>query len=196
VLTVSVDEHEVESQLTARVLSCPCGGVLVRWGYARERGVVDVDEVVRWRPRRSLCASCGTTHVLLPAVLLVRRAYSARVIGAVLAACASGVAQRRVARQAGLARSTVRGWVARLAVVAEVLRGHFTAWLLHLDASCAGLSPTGLGAAADAVAAIAAAAGQARDRLGIDGVWTFASAATGGRLLANTSTPFPAPWSG
>lgn len=195
-LTVSVDEHEVESQLTARVLACPCGGVLVRWGYARERGVVDIDGAVRWRPRRSRCASCGATHVLLPVALLVRRAYSARVIGAVLAACASGVAQRRVARQAGLARSTVRGWVSRLALVAEVLRGHFTAWLVWLDTSASRLNATGRGPAGDAVAAIAAAAGQARDRLGIDGVWTFASAATGGRLLANTTAPFPAPWSG
>jgi hypothetical protein len=196
VLTVSVDVDEVESQLVAGVLSCPCGGALARWGYARERGVVDVDGIVRWRPRRSRCGSCRATHVLLPAALLVRRAYSATVIGAVLAACAAGRAQRRVARQAGLARSTVRGWVARLAVVAEVLRGHFTAWLVWLDASSSRLDATGQGAAADAIAAIAAAAQQARDRLGIAGVWTFASAATGGRLLANTSAPFPAPWSG
>jgi hypothetical protein len=38
----------------------------------------------------------------------------------------------------------------------------------------------------------AAGTGSAR----IAEIWTFASAATGGRLLANTSAPFPAPWSG
>jgi hypothetical protein len=196
VLTVSVDEDEVESQLAAGVLSCPCGGVLAPWGHARARVVIDAEELVRWRPRRGRCRSCQATHVLLPAGLLVRRAYSAAVIGGVLAACSAGVAQRRVARQAGLARSTVRGWVARLRVVAEVLRGHFIAWLVWLDASSSRLDATGHGAAADAIAAIAAAARQARGRLGIAGVWTFASAATGGRLLANTSAPFPAPWTG
>ena len=54
------------------------------WGHARGR-------VVRgWRgggtaPRRARCTGCGVTHVLLPVLVLVRRADAAAVIGAALA---------------------------------------------------------------------------------------------------------------
>ncbi|MGH8909880.1 MAG: hypothetical protein ACRD0K_26145 [Egibacteraceae bacterium] len=45
----------------------------------------------------------------------------------------------------------------------------------------------------DAVAAVMTAADAAARRLGAAEVWAFASAATGGLLLANTSAPFPDP---
>jgi hypothetical protein len=45
----------------------------------------------------------------------------------------------------------------------------------------------------DAVDAIVAAAQAATGVVGLDR-WQFAAAATGGRLLGNTTAPFPAPW--
>jgi hypothetical protein len=196
VLTVSVDPVVVESQLSGGALACPCGGVLARWGHARVRMVLGGDRVWRVRPRRGRCRTCAVTHVLLPSVLLLRRAHVVGVIGRVLELAAVGVSQRRIVALTGVARSTVRGWLARLAVRAEMLREHFIAWLVWLAPSSARLEVTGWGARADAVAAIAAVGARARTTLGIDDVWALASAATGGRLLANTSAPFPAPWEG
>ena len=90
-------------------------------------------------------------------------------------------------------RSTVRGWLARFTVLAETVRAHFTGWAVWLDSSVVRLEPTGSPAADAVVAGVAAALAVWRRLGGVD-VWAFASAATGGRLLCNTSSPFPAPW--
>lgn len=194
-LTVSVDPVVVESQLFAGGLSCSCSGALGPWGHARERTVVGRDRFVRVRPRRARCRDCGATHVLLPAGLLLRCGYAVEVVGRVLELAAVAVAARGIAATVAVARSTVRGWLQRLTVRAELLRGHFTAWLLWLAPSASRIAACG-GAVADAVAAIIAAGGVAVDQRAAGSVWTFASAATGGWLLANTSPPFPAPWTG
>lgn len=192
-LTVSVDPVMVESQLSAGVLLCPCDGVVGRWGHARERSIVGGDRVVRVRPRRGRCRRCGVTHVLLPARMLARRGYDVEVIGRVLELAAVATPVRRIAGALGMARSTVRGWVDRFRARAGLLRGHFTAWLLWLAPSRSRIDPAG-GPLVDAVAVITAAAGAAAGAVEVGGVWPFASAATGGRLLTNTSAPFPAPW--
>lgn len=194
-LTVSVDRVVVEFQLAAGGLSCPCSGVLAAWGHARERTVIGGDRVARMRPRRGRCRSCGVTHVLLPAGLLLRRAHGVEMIGRVLELAALGVAARQVAVAVGVARSTVRGWIGRLRRRAGVLRGHFTAWLLWLAPSTSRVDAVG-GPVADAVAVISAAGLVGVDALAVGSMWQFASAATGGRLLCNTSSPFPAPWTG
>jgi hypothetical protein len=197
VLTVSVEAGLVEAQLAAGVLACPCGGTLGPWGHARGRVVLDVeDEVRRLQPRRARCRACGATHVLLPAVVLLRRAHTAAVIGRALVLTAAGVAQRRVAARVGVARSTVRGWLARFTARAEALREHFGAWLLWLAPSRSRLDADQDGVVTGAVTAVVAAGREAHTVLGVQGLWTFASAATGGRLLCNTSAPFPAPWTG
>lgn len=192
-LTVSVDPSVVESQLSVGALVCPCAGVLGGWGHARSRTVIGGDRFARVRPRRGRCRRCKATHVLLPAGMLVRRGYAVGVIGRVLELAAAAVPLRRIAARLGLARSTVRGWVDRFRGRVEVLRAHFTAWLLWLAPSRSRIDPAG-GPLADAVAVICAAAGAAAGTVEVGGVWPFASAATGGRLLANTSAPFPAPW--
>jgi hypothetical protein len=133
--------------------------------------------------------------VLLPCVALLRRGFSVEVIGRTLELLAVGVGARRVAAAVGAARSTVRGWLARFGSRAELLRAHFTAWLLWLAPSASRVEPAG-GLLADAVSAVAMAGGVAVETLGFGSVWAFASAATGGRLLCNTSSPFPAPWTG
>jgi hypothetical protein len=133
--------------------------------------------------------------VLLPALLLVRRCDLVEVIGRALVAGAAGAALRPLARAVGAPRSTVRGWLARFGSSAERLRAHFTRWALWLEPTLVRLEPAGSGAA-DALAALVAAGEAAARRLGATSLWAFASAATGGRLLANTSSPFPAPWRG
>ncbi len=195
-LTVSADVVVVESQLAAGVLSCPCSGALSPWGHARERTVIGGDRVVRVRPRRGRCRACGATHVLLPAGMLLRRGFSVEVIGRVLELVAVGAGIRWIVRTVGVARSTVRGWLERFRSRAELLRAHFTGWLLWLAPSASRVDPAG-GPVGDAVAAITAAGSIAAEGLSVGSVWAFASAATGGRLLAaNTSSPFPAPWTG
>ncbi len=94
-----------------------------------------------------------------------------------------------------MARSTVRGWLSRFAVVAEPVRAHLVRWALWLDAGLVRIEPTGSGFG-DAVTAVVVAGRAAAVRLGIGCRWPFASAATAGRLLCNTTSPFPGPWMG
>jgi hypothetical protein len=88
--------------------------------------------------------------------------------------------------------STVRGWLRRFALRASDIREHFTRWAYALgpghDRRWAGASPF-----CDAVEAIGVAGVVAVRRFGPRPVWSLASVLTGGRLLANTSSPFPEP---
>jgi hypothetical protein len=84
-------------------------------------------------------------------------------------------------------RSTLRGWLIRFGLRAERLRAHFTRWAGGLP-GWAGVIVSGGGRVGDAVQAIATVAETAGEP-----VWPFAAAATGGRLLCNTTTPFPTP---
>jgi hypothetical protein len=195
-LTVDADARVVERRLVGGELVCPsCSAGLGPWGWARPRVVGRGDRCVRLRPRRSRCRGCRATHVLLPALLLVRRCDLVEVIGRALVAGAAGAAMRPLARAVGVPRSTVRGWLARFDSSAQRLRAHFTRWALWLDPHLVRLEPSGSGFA-DALAALVAAGDAAGRRLGAASLWALASAATGGRLLANTSPPFPAPWRG
>jgi hypothetical protein len=70
------------------------------------------------------------------------------------------------------------------------VRAHLTGWALFEDPGLSRVEPSHT-PSGDAVAAIRAAA----DAAGMAGtVWRFVSAATGGRLLCNTSAPWPTPW--
>ena len=126
--------------------------------------------------------------MLLPAGLLLRRADEVELIGRAIELLAVGVAVRTISRLLGRCRSTVRGWIDRFAERADQLRAHFTQWALWLSPGWPGPGPAG-SPIGDAVAAVAAAGRAAKTS-----VWPFASAATGGRLLCNTSAPFPSPW--
>ena len=190
---------EVERQLSAGELTCPCGGGLSPWGHARPRTVRGVGLL---RPRRARCLTCRVTHVLLAVSCLVRRADAAEVIGAALAAKARGVGHRPIAARLGRPASTVRGWLRAFTRNAEGIRALCTALLVELDPLTAPLEPVG-SALSDAVEAVGAVAAAARRRLGVIGAvsaWQQASAISGGRLLApsgpagviNTSGPLGA----
>lgn len=133
--------------------------------------------------------------MLLPASMLLRRGDWAVLIGRALELKAAGLGQRPIAAMVGVSRSTVRGWLSRFASVAGQVRAHLVRWALWLDEGLVRFEPSGSDFG-DAIAAIAAAGSAAADRLGVGCRWSFASAATGGRLLCNTSSPFPGPWMG
>ena len=193
-LMVGVDQVAVEDDLVGGLLACPfCDGELRPWWFARARKLRDGDEDLRIRPRRAICHGCRTTHVLLPVVGLLRRRDLGELIGRALVAWVDGLGHRTIAGSLGIPPTTVRGWLRRFSKRAEHLRAHFTRLAFWLDPSLGPISPRA-SPSADALEAIALAAQGAARRFGPAPVWWFASGATGGRLLANTSSPFPAPW--
>ncbi|MBV9012078.1 MAG: helix-turn-helix domain-containing protein [Pseudonocardiales bacterium] len=185
-LTVETDAACVERRLGSGGLACPgCSGVLAGWGHARARDVRDRGGLLRLVPRRARCTSCGATHVLLPVLVLARRADVASMIGTALAAKARGLGHRRIAAELGRSAETVRGWLRRFAGRIEAVRVVFTGWCRALAADPVLPGPAG-SAWADAIAAVSAAACALGSRFGLGEVpvWAVASAISGGRLLA------------
>jgi hypothetical protein len=128
--------------------------------------------------------SCGVTHVLLPAGLLLRRADTVAVIGAALSAKAAGAGFRRIAAMLARPAETVRGWLRRFGSRAEAVRRVFTVLLRAVAADPVMPGPAG-SRWADAVVAIGAAAAAVRLRFVFAvPLWQWVSAASGGRLLA------------
>ena len=153
-LTVETDPVAVEERLGSGRLACPgCSGVLAGWGRARARPVRDIDGGLWIVPRRARCTGCGATHVLLPVVLLVRRADTAAVIGAGLTAKATGAGHRLIAALLGRPPETVRGWLRRFAGRVEAVRAVFTRWCRALAPDPVLPGPAG-SAWADAIAAV------------------------------------------
>lgn len=184
---VGSDPLEVDRLLREGLLRCPgCEGALRPWGWARSRGVRDVVEVVVVRPRRSLCARCACTHVLLPELVLARRADTAAVIGEALTAKATGRGHRWIARKLDRPVSTVRAWLRRFAAHAENIRVLFTGLLFVLDPEADGARPAG-SLFADAVEVIGLAAAAAVRMFGPRPAWQFASSASSGLLLGPIS---------
>ena len=185
-LTVGVDRSAVETALRGGEWGCPapgCGRRLAPWGFARERGVRGAG---RLRPRRAVCTGCGRTHVLLPASVLWRRADAVTVIGAALLAKAGGWGHRRVADLVDRPASTVRGWLRRIAQVAERVLGVLAVAAAEFGAEFVAPAPTGspVGSVVELVGALARAA--ARRLGGSWAPWRLATVLCGGRLLAPT----------
>jgi hypothetical protein len=188
VLTVGNNTASVEELLGNGLLSCPgCGGRLGGWGHASRRPVFTAGRVpVAVRPRRARCASCGVTHVLLPAWMLARRCDGTSVIGDMLARAARGQGFRGIASASGVPEGTVRSRLRRFRSSAGRVREFFTrlAGVLALDP--VPLDPAG-GVLADAVVAVAAAGAAARGRwpgmLAVSG-WELAAVLTAGSLLS------------
>jgi hypothetical protein len=137
------------------------------------------------QPRRARCSSCGVTHVLLPAWLLVRRCDSAGVIGEMLARAARGQGFRSIAAASGVPEDTVRDRLRRFRTSAAGVREFFTRLAGALAADPVPLDPAG-GVLGDAVVAVAAAAAAAAGRwpaLAVSG-WELAAVVTAGSLLS------------
>jgi hypothetical protein len=129
------------------------------------------------------------THVLLPTLALVRRMDVVEVIGEALRGIyIEGRSREEVARQAVVPMDTVRGWRRRLEKKAEEIRVHFTALAHCWDEEFLGMEAKG-SAVLDALEAMGVAAAAAFRRFGGPRLWSLVSAASGGRLLSNTSCP-------
>ena len=140
---------------------------------------------------RVRCRGCGVTHAMLPAFVLARRLDAAESAGAVIgqvAAGASGV--RPAAAAAGVPYTTARGWAAgspggppELAVSSRPCALSWGRWSGRTRAAGSGGLP-------------GRSARRSRRRrpcrgVAVLGAWRFASAVTGGSLLAaNASSPW------
>lgn len=192
-LIVGVAPAVVENDLVHGRLACPpCGEMLRPWGHARRRELRGRSGKHERTPRRSICAGCGVTHVLLAEDTLLRRRDCVAVIGDALSAKAAGAGHRRIAVRVGVPATTVRGWLRRFAEMAERVRSHFTRWAAALDPALGAIGPTG-SAFADAVEAIGVTGAAAVRRLGPRPAWFVASVLSGGALLSNTSCPWAEP---
>ena len=102
-----------EQMLRAGDLPCPrCRGVLRPFGTGRTRTVRGIGaDTVTVTPRRARCPDCRVTQILLPTVLIVRRADSTEAIGNALVAHARGAGHRSIAARFGRPESTVRRWL-------------------------------------------------------------------------------------
>ncbi len=187
---VGTNAVEVERELIDGSLACPgCGAELRPWSSARWRVIRERDRERRLRPRRARCRGCRATHVLLPVTYLSRRRDAVEVIGAALLAKEAGDGHRVIAAGLGLPATTVRGWLRRFAARSGEIRAYFVALAHRIDASLRAVEPRG-SPSADALEAIGVAADAAARRFGPTPVWWFVSGATGGALIANTSSPF------
>jgi hypothetical protein len=167
-----------------------CGGPMTFWSgyqrYVRAGGRCRKIFVPRLR-----CGRCRVSHVLLPAFVLAWRLDVAGTVGAVIGQVAAGVCGvRPAAARAGVPHTTARGWVRRFCGRAVELGVGFAALAVELG----GEPPRPpAGAGQFAVAAISAAFEAAAGLPGwlALGRWRFASAVSGGRLIAaNKTSPF------
>lgn len=187
-MTVEADPVLVERRLAEGRLACPgCEESLRPWGWARAREVLGIAATLR--PRRARCSGCLLTHVLLPATVLLRRAYRADVIGAAVAARAVGGGHRSVATGLGVPAATVRGWLRRLASRLEPVRVFFVQVAVRAGVDVA--VPAAVGCPwRDLLAALGAASAALSSRFGPVGVlgavtaWQVAVGCSAGRLLA------------
>ena len=134
---------------------------------------------------RLRCARCGVSHALLPAFTLAWRLDVAETIGSVARGGSGrrGCGVRPAAERAGVLYTTARGWVrrfrARTAELGGGVRGGGS------GAGRAGGHGPGRGGPVRATAIGAAfAAAASLPGWGRLGAWRFASAATGGTLIA------------
>jgi hypothetical protein len=191
-LIVCAEQARVEAELVGGLLGCPsCRAVLGPWGHGRERVLRCLVGDRLLRPRRARCRGCAGTHVLVPDMALLRRRDEVTVIGVAIEAKVAGEGHRPIARRLGVHADTVRGWLRRFAERAELIRAHFTRWTVALDSEIGAVLPAGSGIA-DALEAIAVAARAWVLRFGPGDPWRIASVLSGGVLLSNTSSLFPA----
>jgi hypothetical protein len=132
--------------------------------------------------------------VLLPVTVLLRRAYAAEVIGAVVEARAAGAGHRPIGARLQVPASTVRGWLRRLGGRLEPVRVRLLQVAVRAGVDVAVPASSGC-SWRDLLAALEAAMEAVVGRFGPVGVlgpgvlgsvtaWQVAVGCCGGRLLA------------
>jgi hypothetical protein len=170
---------------------CPsCAGRMVFWsGYRRHvRACGRCRKIFVPRLR---CGGCGVTHALLPAFVLAWRLDAAEAVGTVLGGVAGGACGvRPAAARLEVPYTTARGWCRRFTARGPELGVAFAALAVELGGEpirpAADAGRFALAAIGVAFAAASCLPGWA----GLD-LWRFASAVTGGRLIAANIT---SPW--
>lgn len=170
---------------------CPrCGGAMSWWSgyrrFVRQAGVSRAMFVPRVR-----CGRCAKTDALLPAFVFCGRLDAVATVGAVVEeVLAGGGGVRPAAAMVGVPHTTARGWLRRFGVRAAEWSVAFAALTVELGGAV--VAAVGV-AGGQALAAIGAAFEAASSLVGWAGLgrWRFASAVSGGRLLAtNTDAPY------
>jgi hypothetical protein len=170
---------------------CPsCAGPMVLWAgyrrYVREAGRCQKIFVPRLR-----CGRCRVTHALLPAFVLAGRLDVAETVGGVIGEVTGRrCGARPAAQRAGVPHATAREWLRRFRDRAAGTGVAFAALAVELGGEAVRpAADAGQFALAAVRAAFAAAVGLP-GWLAV-GVWRFASAVSGGRLIAaNTISPY------
>ena len=90
---------------------CGCAGNYVAHG-SYMRHIIHRGHEERIEVRRVKCASCASTHAIIPPGIIPYRAYSEGFVLAVLAAWAKGVSNAEVRRRFGITETTRRRMVA------------------------------------------------------------------------------------
>lgn len=155
------------------------------WRYVRAGGRCRKIFVPRLR-----CGRCRVSHALLPAFVLAWRLDVAETVGSVIGQVAGVCGVRPAAARAGVPHTTARGWVRRFSGRAVEFGVGFAALAVELGGEpLAPAADAGRFALAAIRAAFEAAAGLP-GWLAL-GPWRFASAVSGGRLIAaNKSSPY------
>ena len=171
--------------------ACPrCRGATVWWSgyrrFVRAGGSCHAIFVPRVR-----CGRCRATDAVLPAFVVCSRLDAVEVIGGVVEEVVAGVGGvRPAAAGVGVPYSTARGWLRRFRSRAVGLSVGFAALAVELGADV--VAPVA-DACCYAIAAMRVAFEAACSLPGWVplGRWRFASAVSGGRVLAaNTNTPY------
>ena len=140
---------------------------------------------------RVRCGPCAKTDAVLPAFVFCGRLDAVETIGAVIEDVVAGLGGVRPAAAAlDVPHTTARGWVRRFEGRAARAAMAFAALVVELGGEVTAAVNDVTGAA---LVAINSAFELARSLAGWDrlGCWRFASAVSGGRLVAtNTNTPY------
>jgi hypothetical protein len=186
VVLLVLNQERAQADLDAAALRCPgCAGQLRSWGFARSRSLRLSCGARTWlRPRRTRCASCAATHVLLPAQSPPRHAYAIDVVGQALLARATGHGYRTISADLNVPADTVRGWVRRATGRAEWLRVEGLTTAHECDSTLPAVDPAGA-ALADALVALGTAAAAVTRLLGpIGAPWQIIAMIARGQLIA------------
>jgi Domain of unknown function (DUF6431) len=170
---------------------CPsCAGPLVFWSgyrrYVRAAGRCRKIFVPRVR-----CGRCRVSHALLPAFVLAWRLDVVEAVGAVIEEVAGGAGGvRPAAARLGVPHTTARDWVRRFQASAGELGVAFAALAVELGGEVIRPAADAAGFALAAIAAAFDAACALPGWLEL-GLWRFACAVSGGKLIAaNKSSPY------
>jgi hypothetical protein len=132
------------------------------------------------------------TSVLLADICLCRRVDEVAVIGRALLEKASGRRTPHDRHPVGPTEGDRARLAEEILLAVELIQEHFRRWAFALDPRLETIPPQGSGFA-DLAEVIGLATRAASLLFGPRPVWSWASAMTGGALLSNTNSPFPAP---